>query len=127
MSTLTSPTASLLGSHSDSHTSSQWVTLCVVSTTMGDAAEAEDMARALVAAKAAACVQTERITSYYEWDGVLQSSPEWRLLCKTLPEVLPRLTQLMRDKHSYKVPQITMRTELCLSDYGQWLKLQVKG
>lgn len=111
----------------DRHTDSQWATLCVVTTTIGNAAEAEDMARALVAAKVAACVQTERITSYYEWDGVLESSPEWRLLCKTLPEVLPRLTQLLREKHSYEVPQITMRTERCLSDYAKWLKEQVKA
>lgn len=104
---------------------SHWATLCVVSTTVGHSADAEDMARALVAAKAAACVQTERITSYYEWDGVLESTPEWRLICKTLPEVLPRLTQLLRSHHSYEVPQITMRTELCLNDYAKWLRQQV--
>ena len=75
MSTLSTKTASSPESH--------WATLCVVTTTVGHSGEAEDMARALVAAKAAACVQTERITSYYEWDGVLQSSPEWRLVCKT--------------------------------------------
>ncbi len=84
------------------------------------------MARALVSAKAAACVQTERITSYYEWDGVLQTAPEWRLICKTLPEALPRLTQLLRSHHSYEVPQITMRTERCLNDYAKWLKQQVQ-
>lgn len=99
----------------------------MVTTTVGHSAEAEDMARALVAAKVAACVQTERVTSYYEWDGVLQTSAEWRLVCKTLPEVLPRLTQLIREQHSYEVPQITMRTERCLGDYAQWLKQQVQA
>lgn len=123
MSTIPTQTASLKSSTpQDIH----WATLCVVTTTLGHSAEAEDMARALVAAKAAACVQTERITSYYEWDGVLQATPEWRLLCKTLPEVLPRLTQLMRSQHSYEVPQITMRTELCLNDYAKWLRQQVQ-
>ena len=119
MSTLSTKTASSPESH--------WATLCVVTTTVGHSGEAEDMARALVAAKAAACVQTERITSYYEWDGVLQSTPEWRLVCKTLPEALQRLTKLMRDQHSYEVPQITMRTERCLSDYAKWLKQQVQA
>lgn len=123
MSIIPTQTASLKSSTAqDIH----WATLCVVTTTLGHSAEAEDMARALVAAKAAACVQTERITSYYEWDGVLQATPEWRLLCKTLPEVLPRLTQLMRSQHSYEVPQITMRTELCLNDYAKWLRQQVQ-
>ena len=105
---------------------SQWATLCVVTTTVADAAQADDLARSLVAAKVAACVQTESITSYYEWDGVLKASPEWRLVCKTLPDVLPRLTELLRSKHSYEVPQINMRTERCLQDYAQWLKQQVQ-
>ncbi|MEX8191515.1 divalent-cation tolerance protein CutA [Comamonas guangdongensis] len=102
-----------------------WATLCVVTTTVAHAAEAEDLARALVTAQVAACVQTERITSYYEWDGVLQATPEWRLVCKTLPDVLPRLTQLLREQHSYEVPQISVSTERCLADYAQWLKKQV--
>ena len=114
-------------SQSSSSQDLPWSTLCVVTTTVGHSAEAEDMARALVAAKVAACVQTERVTSYYEWDGVLQTSAEWRLVCKTLPEVLPRLTQLIREQHSYEVPQITMRTERCLGDYAQWLKQQVQA
>ncbi|RGE40249.1 divalent-cation tolerance protein CutA [Comamonas testosteroni] len=104
---------------------SQWTTLCVVTTTVADAAEADDLGRSLVAAKAAACVQSESITSYYEWDGVLQATPEWRLVCKTLPDALPRLTELLRKQHSYEVPQISMRTELCLQDYAQWLRKQV--
>lgn len=124
MSTTTTQAATLKSSAAqDSH----WATLCVVTTTVGHAAEAEDMARALVSARAAACVQTERITSYYEWDGVLQSAPEWRLVCKTLPEGLQRLTKLMRDQHSYEVPQITMRTERCLSDYAKWIRQQVQA
>ena len=44
---------------------SQWATLCVVTTTVADAAQADDLARSLVAAKVAACVQSESITSYY--------------------------------------------------------------
>ena len=104
---------------------SQWATLCVVATTVASAEEAEDLARALVAGRAAACVQCERIVSYYEWDGVLQTTPEWRLVCKTLPGALNRLTALLREHHSYEVPQITMRTERCLPDYAQWLQAQV--
>ena len=123
MSTTSTQTAPLKSAPAqDSH----WATLCVVTTTVGHSAEAEDMARALVSAKAAACVQTERITSYYEWDGVLQTAPEWRLTCKTLPEALPRLTALLRSHHSYEVPQITMRTERCLNDYAKWIKQQVQ-
>lgn len=119
-------TSNALNAPTRSDNELQWATLCVVVTTVSSAEEAEDMARAIVAAKAAACVQAERITSYYEWDGVLQTAPEWRLICKTLPDVVGRLTQLIRQQHSHKVPQITMRTERCVQDYAHWLKAQVK-
>lgn len=120
------PISSSLPSAGADSRDSQWATLCVVATTVASAEEAEDMARALVVGKAAACVQCERIVSYYEWDGVLQTTPEWRLICKTLPGALNRLTALIREHHSYELPQITMRTERCLPDYAQWLQAQVK-
>ena len=101
------------------------LTLALAFALLPMAAQADDLARVLVAAKVAACVQSESITSYYEWDGVLQTTPEWRLVCKTLPDALPRLTELLRKQHGYEVPQITMRTERCLGDYAQWLKQQV--
>lgn len=103
----------------------QWATLCVVATTVASAEQAQDMARAIVAARAAACVQAEPITSYYEWEGVFETTPEWRLVCKTLPAALAPLTRLIQRLHGYEVPQITMRTERCLPDYAQWLRSQV--
>ena len=124
---MTSKTSSRQAADSRDSRDSQWATLCVVTTTVSDAAEADDLGRSLVAAKAAACVQSESITSYYEWDGVLKATPEWRLVCKTLPDALPRLTELLRKQHSYEVPQISMRTELCLQDYAQWLRKQVQA
>ena len=40
---------------------SQWTTLCVVTTTVAHAADADDLARALVAARVAACMPTARV------------------------------------------------------------------
>ncbi len=102
-----------------------WSTLCVVATTVPSAEEAAALARSLVQQRAAACVQVEAITSHYVWEGALHATPEWRLVCKTLPDVLQRLTELLRAQHSYSVPQITMRTERCLADYAGWLRAQV--
>ncbi len=125
MSTHTSSKPSPSASGQDSR-DNQWATLCVVVTTVDSAEAAEDMARAIVSGKAAACVQAERINSCYMWDGVLQNTPEWRLIFKTLPDALPRLTRLIHEQHSYEVPQITMRTERCLQDYAKWLKAQIQ-
>ena len=98
----------------------------VVATTTVDSPEAaQRLAQAAVQARLAACVQVEAITSHYVWDGEMHATPEWRLVCKTLPDVLERLARLLRAEHSYSVPQITMRTERCMADYAQWLRSQV--
>ncbi|WP_280189881.1 divalent-cation tolerance protein CutA [Delftia sp. PS-11] len=102
-----------------------WSTLCVLTTTVASAQEAAELARALVRQQAAACVQVEAITSHYVWEGELHATPEWRLVCKTLPDALERLQALLRASHSYSVPQITVRTEHCLPDYAHWLRAQV--
>src|SRR5256885_12169391 len=70
-------------------------------------------------------VQTCALPIYYVWEGEMHATPEWRLVCKTLPDVLERLARLLRAGHSYSVPQITMRTERCMADYAQWLRSQV--
>ena len=106
-------------------TSSPDAQIAVVTTTVGDAAAAHRLARGAVQARLAACVQVEAITSHYVWDGEMHATPEWRLVCKTLPDVLERLARLLRAGHSYSVPQITMRTERCMADYAQWLRSQV--
>ncbi|MDR0226168.1 MAG: divalent-cation tolerance protein CutA [Burkholderiaceae bacterium] len=110
---------------SASNHASPWSTLCVVATTVPSAEQAAALARSLVLEQVAACVQVEPITSHYAWEGELHATPEWRLVCKTLPDVLQRLTDVLRARHSYSVPQITMRTERCLADYAAWLRAQV--
>lgn len=111
----------------DASNTAPWSTLCVVATTVPSAEEAAGLARSLVQQQAAACVQVEAITSHYVWEGELHATPEWRLVCKTLPDVLGRLAGLIRAGHSYSVPQITMRTERCMTDYAQWLRSQVSA
>ncbi|WP_051303206.1 divalent-cation tolerance protein CutA [Comamonas composti] len=121
------PNARSSGSTASRHarTDVHWATLCVVATTVGSEQAAHALAQSLVQQRAAACVQVEPVTSHFEWQQQLRAEPEWRLTCKTLPDVLQRLTALIRAVHEYEVPQITMRTERCLDDYASWVKAQV--
>lgn len=105
----------------------QWWTLCVVATTVDSETAARELARLLVLEQVAACVQVQAVTSHYVWEGQLKESSEWRLVCKTLPDVLGRLSTVLRSNHPYEVAQITMRTERCLGDYADWLKKQVRA
>ena len=114
------------GGSAKSGSDDRWCTLCVVSTTVGSETAATQLARLLVTEKVAGCVQVQAITSHFIWQDQVQESAEWRLICKTLPDVLARLSGLLRSHHDYEVPQITMRTERCLQDYSDWLKQQVR-
>lgn len=98
---------------------------CLILTTTATEAEAQALARALVAERLAACVQIERIQSLYRWRGEICEEPEWRLLIKTRAALYPRIEAFIKARHSYEVPEI-----LCLSvaegseEYLRWLAAQ---
>ena len=58
-------------------------TPCIVMTTAGTEAEAESLAEAIVEARLAACVQVQRVRSFYIWQDTLHREPEWLLMAKT--------------------------------------------
>jgi periplasmic divalent cation tolerance protein len=65
------------------------------------------IARAVVAERLAACANLlGGIQSIYWWDGKINEEPEVALILKTRTELLPRLTERVRDLHSYTCPCI---------------------
>ncbi len=74
-------------------------------TTIDSEDAARSLARAAVTAKLAACVQIERITSVYEWNG-LQEEPDYRLLFKTSAAAWPALKALILRDHPYDEPAL---------------------
>ena len=66
------------------------------------------LARALVEARLAACVQIVPIESVYRWDGVVECACEWLLLCKIVAADFPLVTAAISARHSYDVPEIVM-------------------
>lgn len=98
----------------------------VVTTTVPSVEDAERLAGAAVQAQLAACVQVDAITSYYVWEGQLQSSPEWRLVFKTVPDAVQTLLEWLRGQHPYELPQLLLRGEQAQKDYGQWVAQNVR-
>ena len=79
----------------------------VVLVTAPDAATAEAIASGLVEQKLAACVNIiTGITSIYRWEGKLHKDAEFLLAIKTRVGLLNELTQLVKTKHTAKVPEI---------------------
>ena len=95
---------------------------CIVMTTASTEDEAEALAVAIVEARLAACVQVERVRSFYVWQEKLHREPEWLLLIKTLAARYPALEAFIRERHSYETPEILQVPVAAGSpDYLRWL------
>jgi periplasmic divalent cation tolerance protein len=69
--------------------------------------EASQLARALVAEGAAACVNiVHSVESVYRWQGKIETSQEVLLIVKTTSERFPELRDLIVKLHSYDTPEV---------------------
>jgi periplasmic divalent cation tolerance protein len=83
--------------------------IVIVVTTVASRADAEHLARQLIDTNLAACVQIEGpITSHYKWDGVVQSSTEFRITIKTGNACWQDLKRQLAVLHPYEQPEILM-------------------
>lgn len=70
--------------------------------------EAEHIARTLVEARLAACVQMLPIGSVYRWHGKLEVADEVLLIIKTSAARAAEAMAAIKAAHSYEVPEILM-------------------
>jgi len=81
--------------------------LSVVVTTTDSADEAERLARGLVEARLAACVQiVGPVRSAFRWEGSVSVETEWQLVAKTAVARVDELTAWIAAEHSYDVPEV---------------------
>ena len=78
----------------------------MVFTTTDSEESARGLARGIVEAGLAACVQIEAIRSVYRWQGAVHDEPEWRLAIKTRADKYAELEQHIRAHHTYATPEI---------------------
>lgn len=98
--------------------------MLVVLTTVPDSVEGDRLARGVVEAKLAACVQIlPRMSSVYVWEGKVQTEQEHLLLIKTLEEKFDELSDFIRANHSYEVPEIVaVDADKVSDDYLNWMR-----
>ena len=77
----------------------------VVMTTTDDPEEAATLARVLVEARLAACVQAMPIASTYRWQGAVDVADERLLLIKTRVDRVDEIEAFLAEHHSYDVPE----------------------
>lgn len=76
----------------------------------------------LVEGGLAACVQRDRITSVYSWEGSTESTEEWRVEIKTSQSKKDRLIEEILDNHPYETPQIVAWEAISTSGYSDWVQ-----
>lgn len=95
----------------------------IVLTTTGSDDEAHRIASALVERRLAACVNVvPRVISHYRWKGHVCRDEERLLVIKTESRLFPELKRVIRELHSYELPEAVMvRIEEGDPDYLSWL------
>jgi periplasmic divalent cation tolerance protein len=92
-------------------------------TTVGSAEAADQLARALVERRLAACVNVvPGVVSHYRWQGELQREEERLLVIKTRAERMPALREALRELHPYELPELVAFEITAGSEpYLKWL------
>jgi periplasmic divalent cation tolerance protein len=100
--------------------------ILAVTTTVGSIEDAHRLARGLVEARLAACVQVDAaITSTYRWEGRLCEEAEVRLVIKTLPACEAALQAFLAAHHPYEVPQFLAQPMRASDAYAAWVRSEV--
>lgn len=99
-----------------------------VLTTTDSLDAAQQIARAVVEARVAACAQIiGPILSLYWWNGVVETTEEWQILMKTTGERYDALEAVIRQAHGYDVPEIiAMSITHGGADYLSWVDVETR-
>ena len=94
--------------------------------TCPDRDTARTLARALVEARLAACVNLlPGVESVYRWQGAVEEATEVQLLIKTTSGRLAALAARLRTLHPYAVPElIAFEAVGGLPDYLRWVSAE---
>jgi periplasmic divalent cation tolerance protein len=95
----------------------------LVLTTASSSDEARRIARALVERRLAACVNIlHQIESVYRWKGKVEEAQEWLLLIKTTAAGFERVRDVIRELHSYELPEcVCVSIEDGSPEYLKWI------
>ena len=96
----------------------------VALSTVGNAADAQRIGRALVERRLVACVNVvPGVTSIYAWKGSVTTDSELLLVIKTRREKLDEVRSALLELHPYEVPElIALPIEGGHGAYLEWIE-----
>ena len=100
----------------------------VIFITTGTDEEAQEVAKALLKNRDAACVNiVPKINSFFWWHGTLDSSQESLLIVKSKASLVSEIVRLVKEVHSYETPEIIALPIIGGNpDYLGWIDKEVK-
>lgn len=108
------------------HDGESRVAVVEIRTAVGSREAADEVADLLVATGLAACVQVEGpIRSVYRWQGNLETSVEWRCVCKTSVGRAAACVRAIREKHAYELPEVLVVEATADPAYAAWVRQSV--
>ena len=100
----------------------------LILSTVASQEEADTIGAVLLEKRAAACVQMMPLCSMYHWKGNIERSNEILLIIKTTEALYPHVESLIREHHSYEVPQIVQLPIIGgLSEYLSWITTETNS
>lgn len=95
----------------------------IVLITAPDEEMAAKIAKSLVKNQLAACVSIiPQVRSIYRWENEICDDSEVQLVIKTVTDAFDQLQRVVKDIHSYDVPEIIqLPIENGSQDYLQWI------
>jgi len=97
----------------------------LILTTMPDDARSDEIARALVDERLAACINVHGpMTSTYRWKGSVECDRERQIVIKTTRDRVSALESRLRSLHPYEVPEfLVISVEGGSDGYLRWVGL----
>jgi len=101
--------------------------IVVALTTVPADVDASALARALVDARVAACVNIlPAVRSIYRWQGAIEEALEQQLVIKTTRGSVDALWKALKERHPYEVPEfVVFAVNEGNEDYLKWVRDQV--
>ena len=100
----------------------------VIFITTGTDEEAQEVAKALLKNRDAACVNiVPKINSFFWWRSKLDSSQESLLIVKSKASLVSEIVRLVKEVHSYETPEIFALPIIGGNpDYLDWIGKEIK-
>jgi periplasmic divalent cation tolerance protein len=100
----------------------------VILSTCATEEEAERLARVLLDARLAACINViPRMRSFYRWKGAIESGEECLLLIKSSRPLFGALKAALEKAHSYEVPEaIALPVVEGSENYLAWMEANLR-